>query len=127
MKYCSNCNAQLSAGWRACPSCGQLIELQAPAASKVDALSMTSMWLSVAGLALMVFGGMGGLVSLAGVVCGHIAQGRIRGAGGTQNTYSKVGLILGYIGIAISAVLIMVAAVMLGAGFSWLIENATVR
>ena len=96
-------------------------------ASKTDALSITSMWLSIAGLVLALLGGVGGLFSLAGVVCGHISQSRMRGAGGTQSTYSKVGLILGYIGIGISVVLVIVAAVLLGAGFSWLIENATVR
>jgi hypothetical protein len=65
------------------------------------------MWLSIAGLVFLVSTGLGILFSLPGVICGHIAQNRVRAAQGSDSSYAKAGLIVGYIGIIVTLVLVL--------------------
>jgi len=132
MKFCPNCGQKLELTWRVCPGCGssssnisnnsQMGSLQNPqvirtqrenldrvdrdyVTSRANVLSISSMWLSIAGLVLLLFGGVGIVLSVAGVICGHVAQQSVRGAQGSESSYAKVGLIVGYIGIVIFVLL----------------------
>ena len=134
MNFCPNCGQKLELGWRVCPSCGsssakiadnnqmgslqnpQVIRTQQESLDRVDrdkitsranVLSISSMWLSIAGLVLLLFGGIGIVLSVAGVICGHVAQQSVRGAQGSESSYAKVGLIVGYIGIVIFVLLVL--------------------
>jgi hypothetical protein len=134
VNFCPNCGQKLELGWRVCPSCGsssakiadnnqmgslqnpQVIRTQQESLDRVDrdkitsranVLSISSMWLSIAGLVLLLFGGIGIVLSVAGVICGHVAQQSVRGAQGSESSYAKVGLIVGYIGIVIFVLLVL--------------------
>jgi hypothetical protein len=134
LNFCPNCGQKLELAWRVCPSCGsssakiadnnqvgsmqnpQVIRNQLESLDRVDrdkitsranVLSISSMWLSIAGLVLLLFGGIGIVLSVAGVICGHVAQQGVRGAQGSESSYAKVGLIVGYIGIVIFVLLVL--------------------
>jgi hypothetical protein len=132
VQFCPNCGQKLEIAWQVCPNCGspstkiadnnqigslqnpQVIRTQQESLDRVDrdkttsranVLSISSMWLSIAGLVLLLFGGVGVVLSVAGVICGHVAQQSVRGAQGSESSYAKVGLIVGYIGIVIFVLL----------------------
>ena len=80
--------------------------------SRANVLSMTSMWFSIGGLLSAFFGGV--IFSLVGIILGHIAQKNVRAAQGSESSYAKVGLIVGYFGLG----LFLVFAVLIGAAVS---------
>lgn len=68
-------------------------------------LAVTSLVLSLLGL--VVFG----LFAIAGVVVGHMARARIKRGEASGNGLATAGLVIGYIAIAINAlVLVLLAA-----------------
>ncbi|MEN9992637.1 MAG: zinc-ribbon domain [Actinomycetota bacterium] len=149
MNFCSNCAMKLEPNWKVCPGCGspivvavdkvvdqsgtvenpQVIRIQREnldrtdrdkITSRANVLSMTSMWLSIAGLIFVVFGGAGVFFSIGGVICGRIAQKNVREAQGSESSYAKVGVVVGYMGIALSLIVLIIAAVTVGVGLSYL-------
>lgn len=75
-----------------------------------NALAWVSLGLAVGAMLL------GTLASIAAVICGHIARRQIRETGQQGDGLAVAGLVVGYLGIAVS-VLLVVFFVVLFAGF----------
>jgi competence protein ComGC len=79
-----------------------------PAApSEGSGLAVASLVLGILGIVLC----LGPLAGVPAVICGHIAQSRIKRAGGASGGMVIAGLITGYISIAMTLVIGLLAAV----------------
>lgn len=78
------------------------VTMNPPALRKTSGLAITSLVLGLLGLCCPIY-----LPSVAAVVCGHIARGKIKKSGGTLDGggLALAGLILGYITIVIAILL----------------------
>lgn len=134
--YCSQCGKKLIQNAAFCSQCGfarpSLSETVGSAASasqpvivnvqsypvavtniddmssRPNVMAISSMWLGVGGIILMALGGIGGLLSIAAVILGHISSKRIKLEGQQGGAYALTGLILGYIGTAIVFVILLI-------------------
>jgi competence protein ComGC len=72
-------------------------------------LALASMILGICGIVLC----LGPLAGIPGVICGHMAQSRIKQAGGTMSGagLATAGLVMGYLSIAWVVVIGMMAAI----------------
>jgi uncharacterized iron-regulated membrane protein len=77
------------------------------------------MWMGVGGLGANVLGLFFGLsiiafpISAAAIVIGHVAQARTKRAFGTGSSYAAVGLVTGYIGVALGVLGLILASVVI--------------
>jgi hypothetical protein len=78
-----------------------------PAQSEGSGLAISSLILGILGIVLC----LGPLTGIPAVICGHLAQARIRRSGGTSGGMVIAGLITGYISIAMIAVIGLLAAI----------------
>lgn len=150
MNFCASCGTKLELSWIVCPGCGnpagaqavntagnqpgtlenpQVIRTQREnidrverdkLTSRANVLSMASMWLSLAGLILLLFAGAGIVLSIAGVICGRISQKNMRDAHGSESSYAKVGVIVGYVGIILAVVVTVITLIGVSIGLSML-------
>ena len=122
--HCAKCGNVLSAQYvevPAQPFVGtlenpQVIRFQTENLDRVDrdrltshsnTMAITSLWLSIAGLALLVLGGFGVVFSIAGLICGNIAQNRIATGQGEDSAYARTGIILGWVGIGLAVITLL--------------------
>ena len=71
-------------------------------------MAITSMWLGIGGLVLIALFGLGGLLSLCAVILGHVSSVRIKRNGEQGGAFATTGLVLGYVGCVISAIVVIV-------------------
>src|SRR5687767_4735773 len=76
-------------------------------AQESSGLAVASLVLGILGIALC----LGPLTGIPAVICGHMAQARIRRAGGTTGGMVMAGLITGYISIAMITVIGLMIAI----------------
>src|SRR5436190_13856587 len=78
-------------------------------AKQRSGLALASMILGICGIVLC----FGPLAGIPGVICGHMAQSRIKRSGGTMSGAGQAtaGLVLGYLSIAWIFVIAMMAAI----------------
>jgi len=78
-------------------------------AKQSSGLALASMILGICGIVLC----FGPLAGIPGVICGHMAQSRIKRSGGTMSGAGQAtaGLVLGYLSIAWIFVIAMMAAI----------------
>ncbi|WP_165906008.1 DUF4190 domain-containing protein [Agromyces badenianii] len=79
------------------PAYGQPAYGQAPA-TKTNTLAIVSLVASIAGVVIW------GIGFIVGVICGHIALGQIKKTGEQGRGLAVAGLIVGYIGIVLSII-----------------------
>jgi hypothetical protein len=60
------------------------------------------------------------IAAFVAIVCGHMALGQIRDSGEDGEGYAKIGLVLGYLNVALSCAGIIVAVMFFGAIMSFL-------
>ena len=90
------------------------------AAPPTDGLALASLICSIAGLAFMSCYFAGIPFSIAGVICGHLCRRRLVAQGNnTSAGLALAGLIIGYVGIGLFAVVVLVFGAIIGfAGIS---------
>jgi len=111
MVYCTTCGSQIAAGGF-CTNCGTAA---APAPAAIQPTSSTNV-LSIVALVTSLLG-----ISLAGVICGHIALNQIKRTREQGHGMALAGVIVGYVGIAVSiiAIGIWIAVVVGMANYSY--------
>jgi len=83
----------------------------APSGGKTNGLAIASLVMGI--LALLCLGALAGI---PGVICGHMALGRIKTSGEGGQGLAVAGLIMGYIGIAWSIIALLLMAFGIFAG-----------
>jgi hypothetical protein len=95
-------------------------------------IQQTNVWAIVSLVSgVLAWLGLFGLGGIAAVICGHVAKGQIRASGGLQggDGLATIGLVLGYINVAITVmavclgILIMVGAISGAAICPFIINN----
>lgn len=106
-----------SAPQSAAPAYGQTAYGQAPA-GKTNTLAIVSLVASIAGVVIW------GIGFIVGVICGHISLGQIKKTGEQGRGMAVAGLIIGYIGIALSIIgIIIVIAIFASLAASGNLDN----
>lgn len=120
-----------------CPACGGLVSLQAPACihcgqplrtqagtlpGAASAVTQSNA-LAIASLVCAVLF-LGGLGSLLAVVFGHVSLSQIRRSEGSESGrgFAIAGLIIGYLGLILTAVIILTMLSTFGSGNPVIIE-----
>jgi Domain of unknown function (DUF4190) len=85
-----------------------------PYSSKTNTLAIVSLVTSIAGIVILPF-----LGSLAGVICGHISLSQIKRTGEQGRGMALAGLIVGYVGLALA----IVGLILLAVFSAWMIAN----
>lgn len=82
-------------------------ESRVPVPPKTNTLAVVSLVASLAGL-------LTGVGFLVGIICGHISLSQIKKTGEQGRGAALAGTIIGYVGIAISVIIVIVTFVILG-------------
>ncbi|RXZ70001.1 DUF4190 domain-containing protein [Agromyces albus] len=82
-----------------------------PATGKTNTLAIVSLVASLVGFAT-------GIGFIAGIICGHISLGQIKKTGEQGRGLAVAGLIIGYIGIVLSIIVVIVVIAGLAALYS---------
>ena len=119
--FCGSCGASSAETSQFCPSCGQPLNPPAPPpvtpgwpAAAQQSLAPKTSGKAIASLVLGLFFWTFP-AAIAAVVFGHISRGEIRRSGGKLkgDGLALAGLILGYIGVAAIAAILVIAAFMI--------------
>lgn len=116
-KFCPHCGAGLPPAAGFCPACGKpptappspagvfapsfvppgTVPVPYSAPPSNNGLAIGALVLGIASFACMI----GPLLSIPGIICGHVARGQIRNSNGTQTgeTLALVGLVIGYLNL----------------------------
>lgn len=80
-----------------------------PTGPKTNTLAIVSLVASIAGLVILW-----GIGSIAGVICGHISLGQIKKTGEQGRGMAVAGLIIGYVGIALAIIGVIIFIAVFG-------------
>ena len=80
-----------------------------PPAKKTNVLAIVSLIASIAGFVIAW-----GIGSIVGIICGHISLGQIKKTGEEGHGLAVAGLIVGYIGLALAILSVIIIAIVFG-------------
>lgn len=86
-------------GEPAAPAYGQSAAYGQPSGAKTNTLAIISLVASIAGIVILW-----GIGSIVGVICGHISLSQIKKTGEQGRGMAVAGLIVGYVGIALAII-----------------------
>jgi hypothetical protein len=86
-------------GAPAAPAYGENAAYGQPSGAKTNTLAIISLVASIAGIVILW-----GIGSIAGVICGHISLSQIKKTGEQGRGMAVAGLIVGYVGIALALI-----------------------
>lgn len=86
-------------GEPAAPAYGQSAAYGQPSGAKTNTLAIISLVASIAGIVILW-----GIGSIGGVICGHISLSQIKKTGEQGRGMAVAGLIIGYVGIALAII-----------------------
>lgn len=113
MAYCSYCGAELSDAATTCPKCGQPRTLPR-AAGRTEGGAIAALILGVLGIVACPL-----VLSIPAVIVGTQARRRIREDPTLEGeSMARVGVILGWVGIGLAALGIVIFIIVLAVGFS---------
>ena len=81
-----------------------------PPAKKTNVLAIVSLIASIAGFVIAW-----GIGSIVGIICGHISLSQIKKTGEEGRGLAVAGLIVGYIGLALAILSVIIIAIVFGA------------
>ena len=81
-----------------------------PPAKKTNVLAIVSLIASIAGFVIAW-----GIGSIVGIICGHISLSQIKKTGEEGHGLAVAGLIVGYIGLALAILSVIIIAIVFGA------------
>ena len=87
----------------AAPAYGQ------PTGAKTNVLAIVSLIASIAGIVIAW-----GIGSIVGIICGHISLSQIKKTGEEGRGMAVAGLIVGYIGLALAILSVIIIAIIFG-------------
>jgi hypothetical protein len=109
MPFCSTCGTQISLDTTTCPSCGRPQVTSVAGPRRSDSQAIASLILGIVGITMCPF-----VPSIIAVIIGNQAKQRIEMDPTLQGAeLARVGVILGWIGIAIGGVGVLFALLML--------------
>ena len=88
---------------QAAPAYGQ------PTGAKTNVLAIVSLIASIAGIVIAW-----GIGSIVGIICGHISLSQIKKTGEEGRGMAVAGLIVGYIGLALAIISVIIIAIIFG-------------
>jgi len=88
---------------QAAPAYGQ------PTGAKTNVLAIVSLIASIAGIVIAW-----GIGSIVGIICGHISLSQIKKTGEEGRGLAVAGLIVGYIGLALAILSVIIIAIVFG-------------
>jgi hypothetical protein len=91
------------------PAYGQPAAAYGQPAKKTNVLAIVSLIASIAGFVIAW-----GIGSIVGIICGHISLGQIKKTGEEGRGLAVAGLIVGYIGLALAILSVIILAIVLG-------------
>ncbi|WP_370892524.1 DUF4190 domain-containing protein [Janibacter sp. GXQ6167] len=92
----------------------------APTPDPASGMAIAALVFGLLGITGVCFWGLGGLLGLGGVICGHLAMSTIKKSGdGRSRGLARAGLVTGYISVAIS----VAAAIVMIALIAWSANN----
>lgn len=92
------------------PAYGQPAAAYGQPARKTNVLAIVSLIASIAGFVIAW-----GIGSIVGIICGHISLSQIKKTGEEGRGLAVAGLIVGYIGLALAILSVIVIAIVFGA------------
>ncbi|HET8779503.1 MAG TPA: DUF4190 domain-containing protein [Agromyces sp.] len=90
-------------GEPAAPAYGQPAAYGQPSGAKTNTLAIISLVASIAGIVILW-----GIGSVVGVICGHISLSQIKKTGEQGRGMAVAGLIVGYVGIALAIIAVII-------------------